>query len=293
MKASLIQTIAVALALTGSATAQDKQPSDAEKSARAQSDAYVTAFNKADSKALASMYAEDAEYTTDDGTVITGREAILKGLKDFFTKNKGAKLEVQINSARLLTPDVLVEKGLATVGDETTRYLCTYIKKGNAWQISELTETELPPVNAAEVALGELSWLVGKWKDSGSGPSVEASVDWTKNQHFLRRSSKVTRENEDPLEATEVIGYDTASDQIRSWVFDSDGGFGEGTWKHDGNKWMITFTSTALDGTTSSAQHVVTYIDDKKFTWESINRQSRGEVLPNIDKIEVIRVAGQ
>jgi uncharacterized protein (TIGR02246 family) len=293
MKANLIQSIAIALAMTGSVTAQEKQPSDAEKAARAQSDAYVAAFNKADSKALAAKYAEDAEYTTDDGTVITGREAILKGLKEFFTKNKGAKLAVQIDSARLLTPDVLVEKGLATIGDETTRYLCSYVKKGNDWLISELTETVLPPVSAAEVALGELSWLVGKWKDNGSGPAVEASIDWTKNQHFLRRSTKVTREGEDPLEATEVIGYDPTNDQIRSWVFDSEGGFGEGTWKHEGDKWLITFVSTALDGTTSSAQHIVTYIDDKKFTWESINRQSEGEVLPNIDKIEVVRVAGQ
>lgn len=71
------------------------------------------------------------------------------------------------------------------------------------------------------------------------------------------------------------------------------GGFAEGSWKQEGNKWLINFTSTALDGTTASAQHVVTHIDDKKFTWESINRQSGGEVLPNIDKIEVVRVAGQ
>jgi len=293
MKAYFIQSIAIALAMTGSVTAQDRQPTEAEKSARALSEAYVAAFNRGDSQAVASMYAEDAQYTAGDGTVFTGREAVLKSLKEFFAKNKGAQLEASIESARFLTPEVLVEKGVATVANESTRYLCNYVKTGNTWLISELTETELPPINAGELALGELSWLVGKWKDNGSGPRVEASIDWTKNQHFLRRSTKVTRDGHDPLEATEVIGYDPANDQIRSWVFDSEGGFGEGTWKHEGDKWLITFVSTALDGTTSSAQHVVTYIDDKKFTWESINRQSEGEVLPNIDKIEVVRVAGQ
>jgi uncharacterized protein (TIGR02246 family) len=293
MKADLIQTLAVALALMVNVSAQDKQPTDAEKTAKAQSDAYVVAFNKSDIKALTSMYADDAQYTTDDGTVIVGKEAIVKGLKDFFTKNKGAKLEVRIDSARFLTPDVLVEKGLAIVGDETTRYLCNYVKKENAWLISELTETELPPIAAAEAALDELSWLVGKWKDNGSGPKVEASIDWTKNQHFLRRSLKVTRENEDPLEATEVIGYDAVAGNVRSWVFDSEGGFGEGVWKRDGNKWLISFVANAPDGTSSSAQHIVTYLDNNKFTWESINRQSGGEVLPNIDKIEVVRVSGQ
>jgi uncharacterized protein (TIGR02246 family) len=293
MKANLIQTIAVTLALAANVSAQDKQPTDAEKSAKALTDAYVSAFNKGDIQSLVSKYAEDAQYTTDDGTIITGREAITKGLKDFFLKNKGAKLEVKIESARLLTPDVLVEKGYSTIGDETTRYLCDYVKKGDAWLISELTETVLPPISAAEAALDELSWLVGKWKDNGSGPSVEASIDWTKNQHFLRRSLKVTREDQDPLEATEVIGYDPVAGHIRSWVFDSDGGFGEGTWKQEGNKWLITFAGTSPDGTTSTAQHIVTYLDDKKFTWESINRQSGGEVLPNIDKIEVVRAGGQ
>lgn len=292
MKAKLTRTIVTLLALTVGAWSQEKQPTEAEKNARMLSDAYVAAFNKGDAQELSALYAEDAQYTTDDGTLIAGRDEILKGLKEFFAKNKGAKLSVQIDSARLLTPDVLVEKGVATISDDSSRYLCTYVKKGNAWLISELTETELPPVNAAEVALGELSWLVGKWKDNSSGPGVEASVDWTKNQHFLRRSIKVNRENDDPLEATEVIGYDAAHSQVRSWVFDSEGGFGEGIWKREGDKWLISFTSTAADGTTSSAQHVVTYIDDKKFTWESISRQKGSEVLPNIDKIEVVRVAG-
>jgi ketosteroid isomerase-like protein len=93
MKAILIQTIAIAMAVvTGSAAAQDKQPTEAEKTAHGLSDAYIASFNKGDAQALASMYAEDSQYTTSDGTVITGRETILKSLKEFFAKNKGAKI---------------------------------------------------------------------------------------------------------------------------------------------------------------------------------------------------------
>jgi hypothetical protein len=101
----------------------------------------------------------------------------------------------------------------------------------------------------------------------------------------------IARDEDDTMEATEVIGYDPVAGQVRSWIFDSDGGFGEGLWRREGNKWLIAFRATSPDGTTSSAEHVLTFVDEQKFTWESINRQSDGEALPNIDKIEVVRTA--
>jgi uncharacterized protein (TIGR02246 family) len=286
---SLIHTTLAALALSASAFAQDKQPSDAEKTAKAQSDAYVAAFNKGEAKALAAMYAEDVQYTNEDGGTVSGRTAVQEGLAKFFKKNKGATLAVQIESARFLTPDVLIEKGLTTIGDETTRYVCNYVKKDGAWLISELSETTLPPVDAAAAALDDLGWLVGSWKDNTPGVTVATTVNWTKNHHFLTRSVTITREGEDPIEATEVIGYDPVAGGIRSWVFDSEGGFGEGAWKREDNKWLNSYKATAPDGSVSTAQQVITYLDEKKYTWESINRQRDGEVLPNLDKVEVVR----
>ncbi len=125
------------------------------------------------------------------------------------------------------------------------------------------------------------------------GITVTANVAWTKNKHFLRRSISVTREGEDTTEATEIIGYDPIAGGLRSWVFDSEGGFGEGTWTHDANKWLVSFKATAPDGSASTAQQVITVVDEKKYTWESINRQRDGEALPNLDKIEVIRTEAQ
>jgi len=273
------------------APAQDKPPADAEKIAQAQDDAYVAAFNKGDAKAVGALYAEDTQYTSDDGDTTIGRAAVIENLAKFFAGNKGATIDLQLESARFLTPDVLVEKGIASVGDETTRYVCNYVKRDGVWLISELNETTLPPEDAAAAALDEISWLAGSWKDNTPGVTVTTNVAWTKNEHFLRRSITVTRQGEEPTEATEIIGYDPVAGQLHSWVFDSEGGFGEGSWKQDGNKWLISFTSTAPDGSTGTAQQVITYINDDKFTWESINRQSDGEALPNLDKIEVVRTS--
>ena len=284
-------------ALTVVSFAQEKkEPSDAEKAAKSQTDAYVAAFNKADAKALGALYSDDVEYTTDDGTQISGKAAVIEGLTKYLAKNKGAKLELSTDSARFISPDVLVERGYATLGGpdtepEVTRYTATYLKKGDAWLIAQLDEVVLPPVDAAAQALGDLDWMVGTWKDNTPGINVETRVTWAAGNHFLRRSFTVTREGDDPVEGTEVIGYDAARQQVRSWQFDSEGGIGEAVWRRDGNKWLVHSAVTAADGTITTAENVITISDDKKFTWESINRVSGGETLPNIDKIEVVRAA--
>jgi hypothetical protein len=77
------------------------------------------------------------------------------------------------------------------------------------------------PLDAAAAALDELDWMVGSWKDASPGVTVATTVDWTKGRHFLRRSISVTREDADPMEATEVIGYDPVAGGLHSWVFDS------------------------------------------------------------------------
>lgn len=290
MKTKLIlPTLLACFAFAFTGQAQDQPPTEAEKTSQTLTTAYVAAFNKGDVKALGALYAEEAQFTNDEGETISGRAAVVEGLTKFFKANKGAKLAIKVESSRFITPDVLVERGLATVNDDTTRYLCNYVKKDGAWVISELTETALPAMSAGEVALGELAWMVGTWKDHTPGVAVTADVAWTKNQHFLRRSVTVSREGSDPVEATEIIGYDAAAGQLRSWIFDSEGGFGHGTWRRENHQWLVTFSATAPDGTISTAQQVITYLENNKYTWESINRQREGEALPNIDKVEVVR----
>jgi uncharacterized protein (TIGR02246 family) len=278
------------------ALSQGDPASEALKLAQTQCDAYVAAFNKADVDAVAKMYREDTVYTNEHGGTAKGRAEVQAGLKKFFTKNKGAKLELALESARMLTPDVLIERGLATLSvpekdSDTTRYTATQVKTADGWQIAQLDEAELPPHDAGLRALAQLGWMVGSWKDNSDKIDVQTNVSWAKNQHFLRRSFVVTREGEEPIEGTEIIGYDPAGGQIHSWIFDSEGGFGEGSWSLEGNKWLITCFSTLPDGSQSTAQHIITMVDNSKYTWESVNREVGGEALPNLDKIEVVRTA--
>jgi uncharacterized protein (TIGR02246 family) len=297
MKSLLIALPLVFVSSLGFAQAPASNPaaSEAAKIARAREDAYVAAFNRADLKALGDLYAEDAQFTTDDGAVISGRTAVVDGLAKYFARTKGAKIEVQLESARLLTPDVLAENGLSTIisaqgNRDTTRYAVTYVKKGEDWLIAQVEEAAPPPVDAAAQALGELGWMIGNWKDESPGLTVETKVAWTKSNHFIRRSFTVTRAGANTVEGTEIIGYDAVAGHLRSWVFDSEGGFGESTWRQEGNKWLTNVKATGPDGSQSTAQHVITKLDDNKYSWESVNRTRNGEVLPNLDRIEVSRV---
>ena len=255
---------------------------------------YVEAFNTADAAAVAAFYDEGATYSSDSGKFMNGREAIEAGLKKYFDANPGARLSVDEVAVRPVTADVAIQTGLAVLSatggaGEVTRFKSVYAKRGDAWKIVELDETVLPPADRGQLALKTLEWMIGAWKDSGTGDAVATQVDWTKSQRFIRRSISVKRGDEESMQATEIIGWDSAAGNLRSWIFDSEGGFGEGVWYQEGNRWFVKTTSTLPDGQRATSINIFTLKDDNTYTWESTNREVAGEVLPGIDKVEVVR----
>jgi uncharacterized protein (TIGR02246 family) len=107
---------------------------------------YEAAYNRGDANAVAAFYTTDAEYVDEGGNVVSGRGDIEKLLVEEFTTNPGAKLKINVESIRLLSPDVLVEKGIATITARdrrqgTSRYIAVYTKRAGNWKISQLTQT--------------------------------------------------------------------------------------------------------------------------------------------------------
>jgi uncharacterized protein (TIGR02246 family) len=258
--------------------------------------AFLEAFNKADAAAVASFYDETATYTSDSGKYMEGRAAIEAGMKEYFKLNPGARLEVQTQSVREVTPDVVVASGMAVFSGsngavEVTRYKAIHAKRGEAWKIVELTENVLPPEDRGQVELAALDWLTGTWRDKAEGDQVLTNTAWTKSGKFLRRSIRVNRGEEELLQASEIIGWDPTRSQIRSWVFDSEGGFGEGVWTQEGNRWVVKMTSTLPNGQKASALNIFTMKDADTYTWESTSREVDGEVQASIEKVEVVRDA--
>jgi hypothetical protein len=137
--------------------------------------------------------------------------------------------------------------------------------------------------------LDTLDWLVGDWVDDDDKVTAEFSCHFTKNDAFLLRSFRVALADEKRLSGMQLIAWDPAQTTIRSWTFDSDGGFGEETWNQSGNRYTIRAKYTLPDGGTASAVHVLTYINDDKCTWKSVNREIDGSFQPDIDEVTLVR----
>ncbi len=153
--------------------------------------------------------------------------------------------------------------------------------------MTSLREATAPPTHHEQ--LKELAWLIGRWVDQEEETSIETDCQWTRNKNFITRSFSVSIADQIELEGTQVIGWDPAEEVIRSWLFDSDGGFGVGIWTRDGDRWTIRMLQVLPDGERASSVNVLTRVDDDTFQWESVNREVAGEILPNIDPVTVVR----
>jgi uncharacterized protein (TIGR02246 family) len=256
---------------------------------------YAEAFNSGDPAAVAAFYSEDVHYTDEQGGTLDGRAAVDKTLRVAFSRQKGAKLEFEIQRARMLGKNVLTVEAISAVifpdnGREFSRSELTWLRDGDAWRIAEAADRFMVDPDIGQQALSQLAWMEGTWKDDVAGTTVETRVTWTPGRRFLTRSFTVTEEGGGPVESTEIIGFDPILGVIRSWNFDNAGGFGEGLWIREGDRWSIRAKSTLPSGGTASAQHVIRRIDDDRFSWQSVSRTIDGNALPNLDKIEVVRV---
>lgn len=286
---------------TGLSLGQDagNGPTSIPPEVAANEKAYEDAYAKGDAAALAAFFTDDAEFTSEDGRTISGKAAIEAVLSDAFRTNKGAKLAIDITSAKNLSPDVLVEKGSSSVvsksGDVSgALYTAVYVKKDGKWKISQLVETPLPEVTAGE-RLAELSWLIGSWKESDkdAGLTIHSNYQWARGGNFITRNVSVKRGEDSLLEGWQIIGWDPVREGIRSWTFDGEGGYAEAAWTREGQRWLIRESGYASDGSRTSADQTLTKAADDKIFWQSDNRTLDGDPQPGIARIEITREKGE
>lgn len=300
----LFVAVATSTAMTVVATAQDAPATAPAAAAPAlspdqsaiadQANAFMAAYNKGDARALTAMFAEDAEWVDDGGNVLAGRAAIADHFKSVFLKGKGRTIDIDVESVRPLTGDVMLEKGTSTVVEPGGRtavasYTAVHVKQGDTWLISQFTETGSPLAGNAARQLRELDWLVGHWKDNEEGVEATSTIERALNDNFLTWTYSVAGPQGSQSSGTQVIGWDPTIGKIRSWVFDADGGFSEKVWTQDGARWLLQTRAVLPDGGQGSEEQTLTLIDKDTFTWSSASRQVDGEALPNIGAVKVVR----
>jgi uncharacterized protein (TIGR02246 family) len=277
--------------------AEQRKPADKsdEDAIRASVETYVAAFDRRDAKALAALWSPEAVYTNPvTGQQAVGRAEIEKQFAAIFAEAKGVKLEAKTNSVQFVSPNVAVERGTAKVirpnqAPEESEYTAVYVKRDGQWLLDRVTEEDVPIAPSQPKELQQLDWMIGTWVDQDQQNRIETTCQWTKNRTFITRFFTVSIRDRIDMAGLQIVGWDPAAKQIRSWVFDSDGGFGEGVWRKKGNRWYVQSTGTLPDGRKTSAVNIITYVDDDTFTWQSVNRQAGGEILPNVDEVVVVR----
>lgn len=256
---------------------------------------YTAAFNARDAKKLAAHWSPEAIYINPlTGGQAEGREAITAEFTAILAALKDHKLAVDVESIQFISPGVAVENGSATLvstggSPEETTYTAIHVKRDGKWLLDRVTEEEVPVVLSHHEQLKELEWMLGTWVDADASGRIETTCSWTRNKNFMTRAFTVSIADRIDLTGMQIIGWDPAEKQIRSWVFDSDGGFAEGRWTRKGNRWSVVSSGTLPDGGKASSVSVITKVDDNSFKWKSLNRTSDGELLPNIDEVVVVR----
>ena len=280
-----------------------EQSTDETAAIRERVAAYVAAYNQHDAAALAQLWADDAVYLNHNtGEAVEGRPAIARMFDEMFKAGEADQLNVTVGSIRLITPEVAIEDGSAELVSASgeaapSTYTAVHVKKDGTWYLTSVRETDVPVPAAAEAEadeqqanpLDQLGWMVGEWLDQDEQSTVRTTCDWAKNGKFLTSNFEVHTDDGVALEGTQVIGWDPVSQTIHSWLFDSEGGFGEGVWRRDGNEWVVDLRTTQADGSQATSTNVYTLQDDTSFTWRSANRQVDGEAQPDIEEMPVYR----
>jgi hypothetical protein len=201
---------------------------------------------------------------------------------------------VSIESIRLLSPNVAVEHGTAkTIPPEgepdKMNYTAVYVQQGGKWLLDRVTDgaDQPPPSNYEQ--LKALEWMVGSWVDEDEEARVETECKWTKNRNFLTRSYSIIVGDQAELSGIQVIGWDPTAKTIRSWTFDSDGGFAEAIWTHKKDRWFILNKGVLADGRKASAVNILKPVDADSFTWQTTERSAGGEMLPSVDEVLIVR----
>ncbi|GAA5129063.1 nuclear transport factor 2 family protein [Luteolibacter yonseiensis] len=302
MKTTLISLSSAAVMICTGAGQTEKQPAGTTPemaAVLAKDRAYEEAYAKADVKALAGFFTDDAEYTSDDGRIFSGAAAIEGSLRSAFASNKGAKISIKADSVKVLTPEVVVEKGSTVVtsssGDESEAlYTAVYLKKDGDWKISQLVET--PATESSPGGkLSQLSWLIGEWEeaDKDAGVTIHSEYQWSRGGSFITRNVTVKQGDEPVLEGWQIIGWDPVEQGIRSWTFDDQGGYAEGRWTGDGQRWLSRETGYSADGSRTTADNTISKSGDSTVFWESGNRTLDGDPQPGIGRIEIHRKKGE
>ena len=163
------------------------------------------------------------------------------------------------------------------------RYVCVWSKTDDKWQVASVREFADDPPPTPHELLQPLAWLVGDWVSEGGDSVVRISYRWSDDGNFLLGDYKVTANGQTAMDSVQRVGWDPLRQQVRSWLFDSDGGYGEGEWIAFDDGYLIRSSAVMPDGSTGSANIEAKKLSDSQFVMRGTNRIVAGEPVEEFE----------
>ncbi|QDU31755.1 SnoaL-like domain protein [Anatilimnocola aggregata] len=272
---ALLSCFTLCWCLAGSVCLSLAAEADAE--VKSEAEAFVKAFNQGKAEAVVELFAPEAELIDENGNLYKGKEELQKLFSGYFAKFPGATLVLDVESIRLIGSDLSMEDGTRYLsskdeGKAQVRYATVRTKKDGKWRIASVREFYDEPAPTNSQRLAALDWLVGDWASEDSDVVVKMSYRWTDDKNFIEGSFRATRGGEEVMKSTQRIGWDPVAGKVRSWLFDADGGFSEGSWTNLEDAWVIKSQATMPDGTTGSATITILPKGKNQFTMRGTDR---------------------
>jgi uncharacterized protein (TIGR02246 family) len=258
---------------------------------------FTKAFNAGNAADAAATFAEDALVVDEQGERTEGRAAIRDQLASSFADDPGSTIAIAEDSLRFLGPDTALEEGRTTITPagagagavpEVTRFTVVYVKHDGHWLQSAVRDEASHDLTPHD-RLKELEWLVGEWINESEDAVVQTTCKWADNGNFLIREFTMKTRGQPVLSGTQRIGWDPTRRQFKTWIFDSEGGFGEGYWTRNGDQWVIKAEGVRQDGQHASATNIITRLGKDRASWQSVDRTVGGAAVPGVDEFTIVR----
>jgi uncharacterized protein (TIGR02246 family) len=271
--------------------ADRKAPANDEQAVRKASKAHLLALNKGDLDGIMAYWSPDADFIDEAGKKTSGHAALKALFKTMLADWKGSKIGSKVYAVKFLRPEVALVDGSLEItsadGDrDSNRFAVVWVKSGDKWLISSARDlpagvTEVPSLPYPQ--LKSLEWMIGEWVEAGDKSNVKVKCTWGPNKSFLMMEYEVKQEGTEPLLVTQRIGWDPVNNMVRSWVFDSTGGFGEGYWHREGKKWIVGASGILADGGSGGSTNIYEFKDENTILYRSIDRDVDEQPLADIE----------
>lgn len=263
--------------------------------------AYMQAYASGNGKAVAAHFTTDAEYVDEEGNVVRGRAALEAQLAANFSENPGEKLELKIDSLRIVGPGIaLVDgKSIITVAEKDAAggkvpaakndFTAVYVKTEGAWLVASVRDHKSKASSSRREQLKQFDWLLGEWIHEGDGSVIHFSCKPIDDGNFLLREFTFKIAGRDAMKGSQRIGWDPVAGRFESWTFDSEGSSAYGTWHRDGESWVLKSSGQSGDGKTASVTSVFTPVSPHIIAWQNLEYVLDGEQLPPTNIMKLVR----